>query len=322
MSVSVCVCVRELVLGAAVCGRPAATQQSDRRTEEQRRQPELRDATGHVQCGQALPVWVRYRTTCLLFHLSACAGSRFTWQNMKSVCVLGADLFFDRHVTGLYRRGASWEVQRKAGGSETFDAVVLTMPVPQILQLEGDITHCETSPTMHNSHIQSPLFINWTSTRLVNWPLTKPLPRMATVHWHLSNSNYALGGLSSIWQKPIRGGSTVMGPVYLTRRSLEGVVGFFAFQKRCWIWIKQWGHMNSWMLQKCYEHFCFCAYRYLHVPDKLRWVQPNLTKLCLGWVWPAFSENAVKISTIILSFPFIRVCDSCDTAWTLITVSA
>ncbi|XP_041818954.1 renalase [Chelmon rostratus] len=51
----------------------------------------------------------------------------------------GAHLFFEHHVTGLYRRGASWEVQRKAGGSETFDVVVLTMPVPQILQLQGDV---------------------------------------------------------------------------------------------------------------------------------------------------------------------------------------
>lgn len=52
----------------------------------------------------------------------------------------GADLFFERHVTALYRRGASWEVHRKQGSSECFDAVVLTMPVPQILQLEGDLT--------------------------------------------------------------------------------------------------------------------------------------------------------------------------------------
>ncbi|KAG7232797.1 hypothetical protein INR49_008074, partial [Caranx melampygus] len=42
------------------------------------------------------------------------------------------------HVTGLFRRGASWEVQRKEGDSETFDAVVLTMPVPQIIQLQGE----------------------------------------------------------------------------------------------------------------------------------------------------------------------------------------
>ncbi|KAF1373427.1 hypothetical protein PFLUV_G00238750 [Perca fluviatilis] len=51
----------------------------------------------------------------------------------------GADLFFERHVTGLFRRGASWEVERKAGDSEMFDAVVVTMPVPQILQLHGDV---------------------------------------------------------------------------------------------------------------------------------------------------------------------------------------
>ncbi|KAG7218028.1 hypothetical protein INR49_020691 [Caranx melampygus] len=50
----------------------------------------------------------------------------------------GADLFFEHHVTGLFRRGASWEVQRKEGDSETFDAVVLTMPVPQIIQLQGE----------------------------------------------------------------------------------------------------------------------------------------------------------------------------------------
>ncbi|KAM7381014.1 hypothetical protein PAMA_012043 [Pampus argenteus] len=51
----------------------------------------------------------------------------------------GADLMYEHHVTSLYRRGASWEVQRKRGGSMTFDAVVLTMPVPQILQLQGDM---------------------------------------------------------------------------------------------------------------------------------------------------------------------------------------
>ncbi|XP_047464367.1 renalase isoform X2 [Mugil cephalus] len=51
----------------------------------------------------------------------------------------GADLQLEHHMTGLYRRGASWVVERKEGGSETFDAVVLTMPVPQILQLQGDL---------------------------------------------------------------------------------------------------------------------------------------------------------------------------------------
>ncbi|XP_076024011.1 renalase [Genypterus blacodes] len=51
----------------------------------------------------------------------------------------GADLCFENHVTALYRSGASWEVHRKLGRSQSFDAVVLTMPVPQILQLEGDL---------------------------------------------------------------------------------------------------------------------------------------------------------------------------------------
>lgn len=50
----------------------------------------------------------------------------------------GADLFLEYHVTGIYRCGALWEVERK-GGKEKFDAVVLTMPVPQILQLQGDL---------------------------------------------------------------------------------------------------------------------------------------------------------------------------------------
>ncbi|KAM3860008.1 renalase [Diretmus argenteus] len=51
----------------------------------------------------------------------------------------GADLVFEHHVTGLYRRGASWEVHRKSGEWEEFDAVILTMPVPQILELQGDL---------------------------------------------------------------------------------------------------------------------------------------------------------------------------------------
>ncbi|KAM9831890.1 renalase [Neosynchiropus ocellatus] len=51
----------------------------------------------------------------------------------------GAELFLEHHVTGLFRRGASWEVHKKTGGCDTFDAVVLTMPVPQVLQLEGDV---------------------------------------------------------------------------------------------------------------------------------------------------------------------------------------
>ncbi|XP_012675473.1 renalase isoform X2 [Clupea harengus] len=58
----------------------------------------------------------------------------------------GAEVFFDRHVTHVYRRGACWEVCRKNGEPEQFDAVVLTMPVPQILQLQGDVGSLMADP--------------------------------------------------------------------------------------------------------------------------------------------------------------------------------
>ncbi|XP_063291350.1 renalase isoform X2 [Pelobates fuscus] len=51
----------------------------------------------------------------------------------------GADIYFERHVTHINLQGDKWEVYRKCGSSEAFDAVVLTMPVPQILQIQGDI---------------------------------------------------------------------------------------------------------------------------------------------------------------------------------------
>nr|XP_046224616.1 renalase isoform X1 [Oncorhynchus gorbuscha] len=51
----------------------------------------------------------------------------------------GAEVFFDHHVTHIYQKGAIWEVCRKGGAPEQFDSVVLTMPVPQILQLQGDV---------------------------------------------------------------------------------------------------------------------------------------------------------------------------------------
>ncbi|XP_077359671.1 renalase [Festucalex cinctus] len=51
----------------------------------------------------------------------------------------GAEVLFERQASGLYRRRASWEVRSKQGGGGQFDAVLLTIPVPQILQLEGDL---------------------------------------------------------------------------------------------------------------------------------------------------------------------------------------
>ncbi|XP_036383685.1 renalase isoform X1 [Megalops cyprinoides] len=52
----------------------------------------------------------------------------------------GAEVCYEHHVTHIHQRGAGWEVRRAGGAAEQFDAVVLTMPVPQILQLQGDVS--------------------------------------------------------------------------------------------------------------------------------------------------------------------------------------
>lgn len=47
------------------------------------------------------------------------------------------DLQFNRHVTSVTQNGNKFDVETKDGCRDTFDVVVLTMPVPQILQLDG-----------------------------------------------------------------------------------------------------------------------------------------------------------------------------------------
>ncbi|XP_020656951.3 renalase isoform X1 [Pogona vitticeps] len=53
----------------------------------------------------------------------------------------GADIFYDHHVTQIYLKNGKWEVCTNTGSSDKFDIVILTMPVPQILQLQGDIVN-------------------------------------------------------------------------------------------------------------------------------------------------------------------------------------
>ncbi|XP_014822140.1 PREDICTED: renalase isoform X2 [Calidris pugnax] len=53
----------------------------------------------------------------------------------------GADVFYEQHVTCISLRDGKWEVSRKMAPPEQFDIVILTMPVPQILQLQGDIVN-------------------------------------------------------------------------------------------------------------------------------------------------------------------------------------
>ncbi|NWZ22180.1 RNLS Renalase, partial [Asarcornis scutulata] len=52
-----------------------------------------------------------------------------------------ADVFYEYHVTHISLRDGKWEISRKTGPPELFDVVILTIPVPQILQLQGDIVN-------------------------------------------------------------------------------------------------------------------------------------------------------------------------------------
>ncbi|GAB5578305.1 renalase isoform X9 [Prionailurus iriomotensis] len=53
----------------------------------------------------------------------------------------GAEVSFRHRVTQINLRNGKWEVSKETGSPERFDIVVLTMPVPQILQLRGDIAN-------------------------------------------------------------------------------------------------------------------------------------------------------------------------------------
>uniref|UniRef100_A0A667HLU2 Renalase, FAD dependent amine oxidase n=1 Tax=Lynx canadensis TaxID=61383 RepID=A0A667HLU2_LYNCA len=53
----------------------------------------------------------------------------------------GAEVSFRHRVTRINLRNDKWEVSKETGSPERFDIVVLTMPVPQILQLRGDIAN-------------------------------------------------------------------------------------------------------------------------------------------------------------------------------------
>ncbi|XP_051883466.1 renalase isoform X2 [Pristis pectinata] len=50
-----------------------------------------------------------------------------------------SDVLYNRHVTHINLKEGKLEVCCRSGPSEMFDAVVLTMPVPQILEVQGDM---------------------------------------------------------------------------------------------------------------------------------------------------------------------------------------
>ncbi|XP_074400626.1 renalase isoform X2 [Zonotrichia albicollis] len=73
----------------------------------------------------------------------------------------GAEVSYEQHVTHISLRDGRWEVSRKAGPPEQFDVVILTMPVPQILQLQGDIVN----KFLSRKHTR-PSFVCWLCGKL------------------------------------------------------------------------------------------------------------------------------------------------------------
>jgi renalase len=54
----------------------------------------------------------------------------------------GHQVFFERHIVAIdLQADDKWLVKTKSGQEQVFDAVILTMPVPQILQLKGRINN-------------------------------------------------------------------------------------------------------------------------------------------------------------------------------------
>ncbi|KFO23281.1 Transcriptional enhancer factor TEF-4 [Fukomys damarensis] len=57
----------------------------------------------------------------------------------------GAEVYFRRCVTQINLRNGKWEVFKETGSTELFDLVVLTMPIPRILQLQGHFVNFRQS---------------------------------------------------------------------------------------------------------------------------------------------------------------------------------
>ncbi|CAL1271383.1 unnamed protein product [Larinioides sclopetarius] len=69
------------------------------------------------------------------------SGSLVKYFLKKADC----EILFGHKVTKITSSNEKWETSCENGTSHTFDAVVLTIPVPQILQLDGLMPHLESN---------------------------------------------------------------------------------------------------------------------------------------------------------------------------------
>uniref|UniRef100_A0A674B8P7 Renalase, FAD-dependent amine oxidase n=1 Tax=Salmo trutta TaxID=8032 RepID=A0A674B8P7_SALTR len=82
-----------------------------------------------------------------------------------------AEVFFNHQVTHIYQKGTSWEVCRKGTATEQFDAVALTVALPQILQLQGDVgSLLEESQRQQLGAAQAHIDVPWAAKYVSNNP--------------------------------------------------------------------------------------------------------------------------------------------------------
>lgn len=145
------------------------------------------------------PLWISSSPTLsFLFFLHLSLSFTATLPTLCLHTQAGAEVFFDHHVTHIYQKGAIWEVCRKGGAPEQFDTVVLTMPVPQILQLQGDMGSCEYWSTYHHRNTHTVCMVcHDTSTRATQLQIWGPMYAAPTSSYLF----YQLGamGEKNIW---------------------------------------------------------------------------------------------------------------------------
>uniref|UniRef100_A0A6I8NRY3 Amine oxidase domain-containing protein n=1 Tax=Ornithorhynchus anatinus TaxID=9258 RepID=A0A6I8NRY3_ORNAN len=67
----------------------------------------------------------------------------------------GVDIFYEHRVTKVFLRSGKWEVHRETGPAEELDIVILTIPVLQILQLQGDIVNTEETESQRSEETEA-----------------------------------------------------------------------------------------------------------------------------------------------------------------------